>query len=123
HGVLVTSATLRDGTGEVETDWRAAEQVTGTAHLPEAPIRAQVPSPFDYAACTRVFIVTDVGRAEADQVAAAYRELFLAAGGGALGLFTAIARLRATHARLAAPLEEAGLTLLAQHVDSLDTAS
>jgi ATP-dependent DNA helicase DinG len=123
HGVLITSATLRDGTGEVETDWRAAEQVTGAIHLPDAPIRAQVPSPFDYAAQTRVFIVTDVGRSDADQVAAAYRELFLAAGGGALGLFTAIARLRAVHARLAGPLEEAGLTLLAQHVDSLDTAS
>ena len=31
-------------------------------------------------------------------MAAAYRELFLAAGGGALGLFTAIRRLRAVHA-------------------------
>ena len=68
-------------------------------------------------------MVTDVKRDEVDQVAAAYRTLFLAAGGGALGLFTAIARLRAVYARIAAPLEEAGLTLLAQHVDAMDTAT
>ena len=44
-----------------------------------------------------------------DQVAAAYRELFLATGGGALGLFTAISRLRAVQKRLVRPLAEAGL--------------
>jgi ATP-dependent DNA helicase DinG len=123
HGVLVTSATLRDGTGINELDWQAAEQVTGAIHLPEPPLRAEVPSPFDYPAQTKVIIVTDVSRTDGNLVAAAYRELFLAAGGGALGLFTAIARLRAVHARLAGPLEEAGMALLAQHVDSLDTAS
>lgn len=123
HGLLVTSATLRDGTGITELDWQAAEQATGALHLPEPPVRAQVPSPFDYPAQTRIFVVTDVSRTDGDQVAAAYRELFLAAGGGALGLFTAIARLRAVHGRLVAPLEDAGMALLAQHVDSLDTAS
>ena len=123
HGAVITSATLRDGTGINELDWQAAEQATGAVHLPAAPVRAEVPSPFDYAAQTRVFIVNDVGRTNGDEVAAAYRELFLAAGGGALGLFTAIARLRTVHGRIAGPLEEAGLALLAQHVDSLDTAS
>jgi len=123
HGVVLTSATLRDGTGDVEVDWRAAEQATGAIHLPEPPVRAQVLSPFDYPNQTRVFVVTDVGRNDAAQVASAYRELFLAAGGGALGLFTAIARLRAVHARIAGALEEADLPLLAQHVDSMDTAS
>jgi len=123
HGVVVTSATLRDGTGDTEIDWQAAEAVSGARHLPLPPLRAQVPSPFDYAAQTRVLIVTDVRRTDGEQVAAAYRELFLAAGGGALGLFTAIARLRATQARISGPLEDAGLALLAQHVDSLDTAS
>jgi ATP-dependent DNA helicase DinG len=82
-----------------------------------------VPSPFDYAAQTRVFVVTDVARADMDQVAAAYRALFLAAGGGALGLFTAIARLRAVHARIGTALEDAGLGLYAQHVDGMDTAT
>ncbi len=58
-----------------------------------------------------------------DQVAAAYRILFLAAGGGGLGLFTAITRLRGVHARIADPLDEAGIPLLAQHVDGIDTAT
>ena len=58
-----------------------------------------------------------------DQVAAAYRELFLVAGGGGLGLFTAIQRLRTVHQRIQGPLDEAGLTLLAQHVDVLDTGT
>ncbi len=123
HGVLVTSATLRDATGGDDADWAAAEARTGARHLPSAPVRAAVPSPFDYPALTRVLVVTDVTRDDADQVAAAYRALFLAAGGGALGLFTAIARLRAVHERIAAPLDEAGVPLLAQHVDRLDVGT
>jgi ATP-dependent DNA helicase DinG len=123
HGVLLTSATLTDGGGDAMRDWEGAEARTGTRHLLEAPMRARVPSPFDYAAQTRVFIVTDVRRDDVGQVAAAYRELFLAAGGGALGLFTAITRLRAVHGRIAAPLEAAGLPLLAQHVDGMNTAT
>ena len=105
HGVVVTSATLTDGSGDSEADWGAAEARTGARHLPTPAMRARVPSPFDYPAQTRVFIVTDVRRDDLDQVAAAYRELFLAAGGGALGLFTAIARLRAVHERIAPALE------------------
>jgi len=86
-------------------------------------LRARVASPFDYPAQTRVFIVTDVRKDDLGQVAAAYRALFLAAGGGALGLFTAISRLRAVHSRLAPALDDAGLKLLAQHVDPMETAS
>ncbi|MSO77425.1 MAG: ATP-dependent DNA helicase [Alphaproteobacteria bacterium] len=123
HGVAITSATLTDGTGDVEADWTAAEARTGGPHLARPPIRASVPSPFDYAKQTRVFVVTDVRKEAPGQVAAAYRELFLAAGGGALGLFTAIQRLRAVHGRIAGELEEKGLTLLAQHVDRLDVST
>jgi ATP-dependent DNA helicase DinG len=57
------------------------------------------------------------------QIAAAYRELFLASGGGALGLFTAISRLRAAHKLLAPPIEAAGLPLYAQHVDGMDVST
>ena len=41
------------------------------------------------------------------QVASAYRELFTASGGGALGLFTAISRLREVQRRIAPPLDAA----------------
>ena len=123
HGVVITSATLRDATGETEYDWRTAEQRTGAAHLATPVIRVAVASPFNYAEQTRVFIVNDVRKDDLTQVAAAYRELFLASGGGALGLFTAIQRLRAIYTRIARPLDEAGLTLYAQHIDGLDLAT
>jgi ATP-dependent DNA helicase DinG len=123
HGMLVTSATLTDGTGDAEADWRAAEVRSGAVHLPQPAIRAGVPSPFDYPTQTRVYVVRDVRKDDLDQVAAAYRELFKAAGGGALGLFTAIGRLRAVHGRIAAAVEAAGLPLYAQHVDGMDVAT
>jgi ATP-dependent DNA helicase DinG len=123
HGMVITSATLTDQTGEVDTDWRAAETRTGALHLSHPAIRAHVLSPFDYGAQTKVLIVTDIPRDNMDQLAAAMGALFRASGGGGLGLFTAIGRLRAVHERLARPLEECGIPLLAQHVDGLDVAT
>ncbi|MGZ8406958.1 MAG: ATP-dependent DNA helicase, partial [Caulobacteraceae bacterium] len=115
HGVLVTSATLADMT--LGDPFALAEMRTGAARLPERPKTLKLASPFDYAANARCLVVTDVQRDDARQVAAAMRELFLAAGGGALGLFTAIRRLRAVHDKITAPLADKGLALYAQHVD------
>ncbi|MFQ5348506.1 MAG: helicase C-terminal domain-containing protein, partial [Rhodothalassiaceae bacterium] len=124
HGVVITSATLMDRhAAEAEEDWHRAETRVGARHLVEPPRRLSLPSPFDYAAQTRVLIVTDVRKNDPDRLAAACRALMLAAGGGALGLFTAIARLRATHARIAPALEAARLPLYAQHVDPIDTGT
>ena len=123
HGVLITSATLRDTTQDAAQDWQTAEVRTGAAHLPLPAQRDSLTSPFDYVARTRIYVVNDVARDNADQVAAAYRELFLASGGGALGLFTAIRRLRNVHGRIAGALEDAGLPLYAQHVDAMDTGT
>jgi ATP-dependent DNA helicase DinG len=123
HGAAITSATLTDGPTTDESSWSAAEQRTGARHLAGVPIRAAVPSPFDYGRQTRALVVTDVRKDDLDLVAAAYRELFLAAGGGALGLFTAISRLRAVQERILAPLDEAGFLLHAQHVDGLDVGT
>ncbi len=122
HGALITSATLRDIADGVD-DWASAEIRTGAHHLPEPPKRANFGSPFNYGEQSRVFIVRDVNRRDADQLAAAYRELFLAAGGGGLGLFTAVRTLRAVESRIAAALSDAGITLYAQHVDRLDTGA
>ncbi|WBV43704.1 ATP-dependent DNA helicase [Pseudoroseomonas cervicalis] len=124
HGVLIASATLRDaGRKDPESAWREAEARTGVQHLPAPAVRAALPSPFDYAANTRAFIVDDMNRDSPGQVAAAMQQLFLAAGGGGLGLFTAIRRLRDVHARIAPALAEAGLPLYAQHVDAMDSAT
>jgi len=115
QGVLVTSATLRGGDG-----WETAEQRTGAAHL-ELPVdRFEAESPFDYAGCSEVVIVTDIRQGDIPALAGAYARLIEAAGGGTLGLFTAIQRLKAVHARIADRLARAGLPLLAQHVDPID---
>ncbi len=92
-------------------------------HLPASPAAARIASPFDYPAQTRIFIITDVPRDDIGQVAGGFASLFVAARGGALGLFTAIARLRAVHQRIAPALEARGLLLLAQHVDAMSTAT
>jgi ATP-dependent DNA helicase DinG len=122
HGLLITSATLRDASDDVEADWEAAEARVGATHMPSPAIRASVSSPFDYARQTRAFVVTDVAP-DIPHLAPAYRELFLAAGGGGLGLFTAISRLRAVHARIAPDLEAAGIPIFAQHVDAMDNTT
>jgi len=121
HGVLVTSATLADST--LIDPFALAEMRTGAARLPDRPKTLRLASPFDYASKARAFVVTDVGRDDARQVGAAMRELFLAAGGGGLGLFTAIRRLRAVHERIVAPMAEKGLALYAQHVDPLEVGA
>jgi ATP-dependent DNA helicase DinG len=122
HGALITSATLRDVAGD-DDHWASAEVRTGAAHLPQPARRATFGSPFRYDEQARIFIVRDVSRRDPEALAAAYRELFLASGGGALGLFTAVRTLRETANRIAAPLAAAGLTLYAQHIDRLDTGA
>jgi len=121
HGVLVTSATLADST--LADPFAMAEMRTGAARLPERPKTLKLASPFDYGQNAKAFVVTDVGRDDPRQVAAAMRELFLAAGGGGLGLFTAIRRLRAVHEKIAAPLADKGIALYAQHADGLEVGA
>jgi len=121
HGVLVTSATLADSS--LIDPFAMAEMRTGAARLPERPKTLRLASPFDYAANALALVVTDVVKDDARQVGAAMRELFLAAGGGGLGLFTAIRRLKAVHERIAGPLADKGLALYAQHVDPLEVGT
>ena len=118
HGVMLTSATLRDG-----PDWDAAVAHSGAAELSVAPRLSSFESPFDYAGQAEVLIVTDVPKGDISALAGAYARLIEAAGGGALGLFTAIRRLRAVHGRIADRLARGGLPLFAQHVDPIDTGT
>jgi ATP-dependent DNA helicase DinG len=121
HGVLVTSATLSDPLQEDPFD--LARLRTGSARLIEPPRTLKVESPFDYAANSRVIVVNDLVKDDPRQTAAAMRELFLAAGGGGLGLFTAIRRLKAVYERLGPDLAKAGVPLYAQHVDPLEVGA
>jgi ATP-dependent DNA helicase DinG len=118
HGVMATSATLRSG-----GDWDNAEARTGANHLAGRAEHFSAISPFDYANQAEVLIVTDVKRGDMAALAGAYSLLIGASGGGALGLFTAIRRLRSTYARIADRLARDGLPLYAQHVDPIDTGT
>ncbi len=118
HGVMLTSATLKDG-----PDWETAVARSGSGHIGVAPRLAAFDSPFDYAAQAQVLIVTDVTKGDIAALAGAFGRLIEAAGGGVLGLFTAIRRLRAVHGRIADRLAREGLPLYAQHVDPIDTGT
>ncbi|KPF77379.1 helicase [Blastomonas sp. AAP25] len=118
HGVLVTSATLKAG-----DDWTPALTRSGAVHLEKPPEMFEARSPFDYANQAEVLIVTDVRRGDMAALAGAYGRLIEAAGGGALGLFTAIRRLRSVHGRIADRLAQSGLPLYAQHVDPMETGT
>ncbi|WP_043608931.1 helicase C-terminal domain-containing protein, partial [Novosphingobium sp. B-7] len=118
HGVLMTSATLTDG-----GDWSGAITRSGAARLEVQPELFAAKSPFDYPNQAQVLIVTDVPRGDIAALAGAYARLIEASGGGVLGLFTAIRRLRAVHGRIADRLARAGLPLYAQHVDPIDTGT
>ncbi len=122
HGVMITSATLKDGGGG-EDGWGTAIARSGAPELGLVPELSSFASPFDYAAQAEVLIVTDVPRGDVAALAGAYGRLIEAAQGGALGLFTAIRRLRAVHGRIADRLARSGLPLYAQHVDPIDTGT
>lgn len=121
HGVLMTSATLKSVREDSENAWHQSDRMTGAATLsPLAPVRVDIPSPFNYRDNTLVLVVRDVPKNDIALLAKAYEALFAASGGGALGLFTAIHRLRGVQARLGAALEARGIPLYAQHVDNID---
>ncbi|MDB2324190.1 ATP-dependent DNA helicase [Alphaproteobacteria bacterium] len=137
HGVTITSATLQDQAAKRKTDasgasppiadggpphdgWQSALALTGAAHLAHPTMRASFTSPFDYPNQTRILVVNDLERDRPEATAAAMAGLMQAAGGGGLGLFTAIRRLKAVYPALQARLEEAGLPLFAQHIDQMN---
>jgi ATP-dependent DNA helicase DinG len=115
---MLTSATLCDG-----EDWNAALARSGALHLDAPPLLSHSESPFDYASRAEVLIVTDVKKGDLAALAGAYARIIEECGGGVLGLFTAIRRLRAVHGRIADRLARAGLPLYAQHVDPIDTGT
>jgi len=117
QGMAITSATLRDN-----MDWDYAVKRSGIEGNFAADMFS-INSPFNYSEQTKVFVVTDIDKTNIDQIASAYRELFLASGGGALGIFTSIQRLKAVHNRIIDKLDEQEMRLYSQHIDPIDIAS
>jgi len=122
HGVMQTSATLCDRSPD-GPDWDRAVERSGALAIAVNPRVIEAESPFDYAEQAKVIIVTDVKKGDISGLAAAYGQLIEASKGGVLGLFTAIRRLRAVHARIADRLARNNLPLFAQHVDPIDTGT
>ncbi len=122
HGVMLTSATLTDRSA-TGADWETAIAASGARHIDIEPAISSADSPFDYANRAEVLIVTDIKRGDLPALAGAYARLIEAAGGGVLGLFTAIRRLRVVYGRIADRLAREGLPLYAQHVDPIDTGT
>ncbi|MDD9899714.1 MAG: ATP-dependent DNA helicase [Alphaproteobacteria bacterium] len=131
HGVAVTSATLRDAvTAESDVtkndSWAQTITRTGASVLntdAQSTTMSTTPSPYNYAAQTRIIVIKDVQKNNTAEVADAMRGLFTAAGGGGLGIFTAIQRLKAVHGKILPKLEAANIPLYAQHVDALETST
>ncbi|MDB5478659.1 MAG: helicase, partial [Alphaproteobacteria bacterium] len=126
HGVVITSATLKSNAADNEQSWHQAEQRTGGQYIREAEnmlLRVQIPSPFNYAAQTKVILINDIDARNPNELAGGFNALFQAAGGGALGLFTAIKRLQSVHPYLQKALAQKNIPLYAQHVDGLNTAT
>ena len=123
HGVVVTSATLRDGTEDEEENWKVARHRTGGEYLSDAPVQEYFSSPFDYKDKTKIYVINDVRKDDLEQVSSAYQKLFEASGGGAIGLFTAISRLKAVHNKINIPLNDKNLHLYAQHIDEMDAGT
>lgn len=137
NGMAITSATLSDkeiddndndseNTG-IDTQntqsWDMALRLSGVNYLSKHPQLFSAHSPFEYKNQSKVIIISDVNKMDGQQVASAMQSLFSASGGGGLGLFTAISRLRFIHDKIAAPLEQQGISLYAQHIDAVDTGT
>jgi len=123
HGILITSATLKDKTGNTALDWEWAEERTGAKYINPNNLKASIPSPFDYPSQTKVILLSDVKKGDNQSLAAAMLALFKAAGGGAIGLFTAIKRLKAVYKIMQPELMKAGLPLFAQHVMDINNTA
>ena len=123
HGVVVTSATLCDRTDDDALNWQIARERTGVDYLTDSPVQEKFSSPFNYKDQTKIFVINDVRKEDLDQVSSAYKNLFQAAGGGAIGLFTAISRLRSVYDKIKAPLNDDNIHLYGQHMDDMDAGT
>ncbi len=120
-GMMITSATLNDS--KDSKNWDFANERTGANHFETTPKYFQAPSPFPYKEQSKVIIINDVNRNDIKQVSSAYRELFLASGGGALGIFTAISRLKMVYKNCKDTFLTQGIKLFSQHIDDINTSS
>ncbi len=120
HGFAMTSATLF--AHDTIANDSLARIMQGISEFP-APLIKKFHSEFDYAEQTKIFIATDIKTQQRNLLSNAYLQLFLAAGGGSLGIFTAVRRLKEVYHDIADQLISKNINLYAQHVDQYSVAS
>lgn len=120
HGLAITSATLTD---HEDGDWKNAKKMTGAPYLSTQTKTFKTESPFDYATQAKVLIINDINKNNRAQVSNAYLSLFKESKGGALGIFTAITRLKAVYEDIYEKLGQKDIPLYAQHIDQMDTGT
>ncbi len=109
---ILTSATITtDGTFDYAID-----------HLGLGDVKqVSVPSPFDYRTSAMLYLADDMPEPNQPLYQRRLQETLIetctATGGRGLVLFTSYAALQATYGAIKAPLEEAGIVVLAQRVD------
>ena len=124
--IAVTSATLTSASHHdiMQKDQEFARKHTGLAHYDPSPPFYHFTTPFDYTHQARIILINDYGRKKDDKVLAqAYGKLFHAANGGAMGVFTAILRLKNIYPHLKSYLESRQIDLYAQHIDAHNLAN
>ncbi|NCB49114.1 MAG: ATP-dependent DNA helicase [Alphaproteobacteria bacterium] len=107
----------------LKTSWQVALSETGARYLPSPPKCETFLSPFNYREKAKVFLVTDVDKKSPSAMTNAFLRLFKASNGGALGLFTAISRLKHIYKRIMPELEKEGIETFAQHCSDLSSRS
>ena len=118
-GFAMSSATLFSH--ETIDDDVLAKDLQGISDL-HAPFIARYTSDFDYHQQARILIVTDIKQNQ-ERLNNAYLQLFLAANGSSLGLFTAVRRLKLTHQAILPALAAQHINLYAQHIDSYSVSN
>ncbi|HEV2527803.1 MAG TPA: helicase C-terminal domain-containing protein [Thermomicrobiales bacterium] len=110
--LILTSATITtDGTFEYAIEHLGLRE----------PREISVPSPFDYRSSTLLYLADDIPEPNHQHYQRHLNETLIdtcaATGGRGLVLFTSYAALQATYNAIKAPLEDAGIVVLAQRID------
>ncbi len=123
-GVLLTSATLRTNHGKqnLNQGWDFPKKLCGLNYLPNHDLVGvgYYSSPFDYKNNLKIIVVNDLEHGNDIHIAKAMAKLFTASGGGAIGLFTSILRLRKSYDIIKQATNEMGVALYAQHKDAMN---
>jgi ATP-dependent DNA helicase DinG len=114
HGVTFTSATISSSFAKKQTE----VDTLGIKYLEDARVyKKTFASPFNYKENAQVILINANAKGNASILSNAIYELFKASGGGGLGIFTAVSRLKDVYGGLQNKLANHDIRLMAQHIN------